>query len=199
MPKADRNTTELPAAEGGHVRFDKWLWAARFYRTRSLAALAIAAGQARHAGERVKVAHPIRVGDTITIRKQGIVWEVVVTALSPRAAGPPQGASCSPSGGSAAAKAASVGAHIRAAGPPQGTNRSPSGGSAAAKAASVGAHIRRGGAAEAATLYRETAASAKTREEEVLRRRAADAVQTRFPGRPTKRQRRKLEDFLNEP
>ncbi|HEX9301917.1 MAG TPA: S4 domain-containing protein, partial [Casimicrobiaceae bacterium] len=134
MPKADRNTTELPAAEGGHVRFDKWLWAARFYRTRSLAALAIVAGQARHAGERVKVAHPIRVGDTITIRKQGIVWEVVVTGLSPRAAGPPQG-----------------------------TNRSASGGSAAAKAASVGAHIRRGGAAEAATLYRETAASAKTR------------------------------------
>jgi len=63
----------------------------------------------------------------------------------------------------------------------------------------VGAHVRRGGAAEAATLYRETAASAKTREEEVLRRRAAGAVQTRFPGRPTKRQRRKLEDFLNEP
>ncbi len=54
-------------------------------------------------------------------------------------AGPPQGANSSPSGGSAAAKGASVGAHIRAAGPPQGANSSPSGGSAAAKAASVGA------------------------------------------------------------
>ncbi len=158
------------AAEMSHVRFDKWLWAARFYRTRSLAALAIDAGQARHAGERVKVAHPIRVGDTITIRKQGIVREVVVTALSPRAAGPPQGAGCSPLGGSAAAPAASV-----------------------------GAHIRRGSAADAATLYCESAASAKAREEELLRRRAADAVQPRFSGRPTKRQRRKLEDFLNEP
>ncbi len=82
---------------------------------------------------------------------------------------------------------------------PLDNQHSCSGGSAVAIAASVGAHVRRGGAAEAATLYRETAASAKTREEEVLRRRAAGAVQTRFPGRPTKRQRRKLEDFLNEP
>ncbi len=55
------------------------------------------------------------------------------------AAGPPQGANCSPSGGSAAALAASVGADMGAAGPPQGANCSPSGGSAAAVAASVGA------------------------------------------------------------
>jgi len=54
-------------------------------------------------------------------------------------AGPPQGANYSPSGGSAAAQAASVGAVIRDAGPPQGANYSPSGGSAAAQAASVGA------------------------------------------------------------
>ena len=56
------------------------------------------------------------------------------------AAGPSQGANHSPSGGSAAAVAASVGAHMSAAGPPQGANCSPSGGSAAAVAASVGAH-----------------------------------------------------------
>jgi 3-deoxy-D-manno-octulosonate 8-phosphate phosphatase (KDO 8-P phosphatase) len=55
------------------------------------------------------------------------------------AAGPSQGANCSPSGGSAAATAASVGA-VSAAGPSQGANCSPSGGSAAATAASVGAH-----------------------------------------------------------
>ena len=53
-------------------------------------------------------------------------------------AGPSQGANGSPSGGSAAAKAASVGVQIRTAGPSQGANGSPSGGSAAAKAASVG-------------------------------------------------------------
>ncbi len=60
------------------------------------------------------------------------------------AAGPPQGANRAPSGGSAAANAASVGALVRAAGPPQGANRAPSGGSAAVElaneAASVGAH-----------------------------------------------------------
>ncbi len=55
-------------------------------------------------------------------------------------AGPSQGANRAPSGGSAAAKAASVGAQLRAAGPSQGANRVPSGGSAAAKAASVGVH-----------------------------------------------------------
>jgi hypothetical protein len=55
------------------------------------------------------------------------------------AAGPTQGANWSPSGGSAAAPAASVGVVMSAAGPTQGANWSPSGGSAAAPAASVGA------------------------------------------------------------
>ena len=54
------------------------------------------------------------------------------------AAGPLQGANCAPSGGSAVARAASVGAES-AAGPLQGANCAPSGGSAAARAASVGA------------------------------------------------------------
>jgi len=52
-------------------------------------------------------------------------------------AGPPQGANCTPFGGSVAAPAASVGV-LRAAGPPQGANCTPLGGSAAAPAASVG-------------------------------------------------------------
>jgi hypothetical protein len=64
------------------------------------------------------------------------------------AAGPPQGANCAPSGGSAAGElvneAASVGVHMSAAGPPQGANCAPSGGSAAGElvneAASVGVH-----------------------------------------------------------
>jgi hypothetical protein len=63
----------------------------------------------------------------------------VCAQASIRAAGPSQGANGSPSGGSAAATAASVGARLRAAGPPQGANGSPSGGSAAATAAGVGA------------------------------------------------------------
>ena len=58
---------------------------------------------------------------------------------------------------------------------------------------------RRGNATDAAKLYCETEASMAAREEAHLLRRANDAAQPRFPGRPTKRERRKLEDFLNEP
>jgi hypothetical protein len=57
------------------------------------------------------------------------------------AAGPSQGANCSPLGGSEAAHAASVGVQVSAAGPSQGANCSPLGGSEAAHAASVGALI----------------------------------------------------------
>ena len=123
------------------ARFDKWLWAARFYKTRSLAAQAIDAGQARLDGERVKPAHAIREGALVAVRRRGIVVEVVVVACSDR----------------------------------------------------------RGSAPEAARLYRETEASVTARErEEIARRAAADAAPPRFPGRPTKRDRRKLEDFLED-
>ena len=61
------------------------------------------------------------------------------------AAGPPQGANCAPSEGSAAAEsfneAASVGVHMSAAGPPQGANCAPSGGSAAAELANEAASV----------------------------------------------------------
>lgn len=134
-----------PAAQAephaGRIRFDKWLWAARFYKTRSLAAQAIDAGQARLGEERVKPAHVVRTGDVVTVRRDALVWEVTVLALSDR----------------------------------------------------------RGGAAEAALLYRETDASLAAREAALGQRRAERATAPRFPGRPTKKERRKLEDFLNEP
>jgi ribosome-associated heat shock protein Hsp15 len=57
---------------------------------------------------------------------------------------------------------------------------------------------RRGPATVAATLYRETEASVAAREQALLLRKAADAVQPRFPGRPTKRERRKLGNLLGE-
>jgi len=58
---------------------------------------------------------------------------------------------------------------------------------------------RRGGAPDAAKLYVETPVSAAQREEELLRRRAIATSDPRTDGRPTKRNRRKLEDFLAEP
>ncbi|MFO1306206.1 MAG: RNA-binding S4 domain-containing protein [Burkholderiales bacterium] len=123
------------------VRLDKWLWAARFYKTRTLAAQAVDAGQVRVEGERVKTAHAVRAGERVSVRKAGYVWDVTVTAVSDR----------------------------------------------------------RGGAAEAALLYREDDASVAAREELARQRKAAAEAQPKYTGRPTKRQRRKLEDFLNEP
>ncbi|CAG0972948.1 Heat shock protein 15 [Burkholderiales bacterium] len=121
------------------MRLDKWLWAARFYRTRALACDAIGTGHLRVGGERVKPAHPLKVGDRVSVRRRGLAWEIEVLALADR----------------------------------------------------------RGSATEAATLYREDAAGAAARNEEIARRRAA--APPRFPGRPTKRDRRALDDFLDEP
>ena len=66
------------------MRLDKWLWAARFYKTRSLAQKAIAAGQVRLGGERVKPAQEVKPGETILIRKGDLQWEVAARALSDR-------------------------------------------------------------------------------------------------------------------
>jgi ribosome-associated heat shock protein Hsp15 len=122
------------------VRLDKWLWAARVYKTRSLAAQAIEAGQARVGDDRVKPSHGVRLDEEIVVRKSGIVWRLVVTGLSDR----------------------------------------------------------RGGAADAAKLYRETTESLALREDELARRKAAAASTPMWPGRPTKRERRKLQEFLEE-
>ncbi len=64
------------------VRVDKWLWAARFYKTRSLAQTAVAGGKVRLNDDRVKVAKEVKIGDTLTIRIAEYEWVVAVTALS---------------------------------------------------------------------------------------------------------------------
>jgi len=66
------------------MRLDKWLWAARFFKTRSLAAAAIAAGHVSVNGERAKAAKALRAGDAIEIRKPPFVHSIVVRALSER-------------------------------------------------------------------------------------------------------------------
>lgn len=64
------------------TRVDKWLWAARFYKTRSLAAEAIAGGKVQVNGERVKRAKPLQVGDELRIRQGPYEHQIVVRALS---------------------------------------------------------------------------------------------------------------------
>lgn len=124
---------------GTHVRIDKWLWAARFYKTRTLAAHAIEAGQVRIGGERIKTSRVLKVGDALTIRKEGLTWEIVVKVLAEKR---------------------------------------------------VSAQL-------AANFYEESDASRSKREQMIAQHHDAMA-QPRFPGRPTKRDRRALEDFLNE-
>jgi ribosome-associated heat shock protein Hsp15 len=66
------------------VRVDKWLWAARFFKTRSAATDAVAGGHVQVDGERVKPAKEIRVGDRLEIRRGEVRWTVVVSVLADR-------------------------------------------------------------------------------------------------------------------
>jgi ribosome-associated heat shock protein Hsp15 len=64
------------------VRIDKWLWAARFYRTRSMAADAVERGQVRVAEQRVKPARVVKLGDAILVQRGDERIECVVRGLS---------------------------------------------------------------------------------------------------------------------
>ena len=64
------------------VRIDKWLWAARFFKTRSLAAEAVDTGRVRLDGERVKPARALKRDDLLLIDNGADSWEVLVVALS---------------------------------------------------------------------------------------------------------------------
>ena len=65
-------------------RLDKWLWAARFYKTRALASDAIAGGKVEVNGDKAKRARPLKVGDELRIRQGHYEWHVVVRELSAR-------------------------------------------------------------------------------------------------------------------
>jgi len=66
------------------VRIDKWLWAARFFKTRALAQAAVAGGKVRLHDERVKPAKEVRIGDELAIHVGEYQWSVTVTGLSER-------------------------------------------------------------------------------------------------------------------
>jgi len=67
---------------GSKVRIDKWLWAARFFKTRTLAKTAIEGGKVQLEGQRVKVSREISPGDTLRIRQGWDEREIVVKATS---------------------------------------------------------------------------------------------------------------------
>lgn len=73
-----------PSQDQTHAtqRVDKWLWAARFFKTRSLAAQAVSGGKVEVDGTRVKPARRIRTGERLTIRRGVMQWVVVVQGLN---------------------------------------------------------------------------------------------------------------------
>lgn len=65
-----------------NVRIDKWLWAARFFKTRSQAGDAVDSGKVRIGGERIKPARNVRCGEILQIDNGSTEWEVQVHALA---------------------------------------------------------------------------------------------------------------------
>ena len=121
------------------MRIDKWLWAARFFKTRSLAQQAIAAGRVKLNDTRVKSAHELKAGDALAIRIGDFEWQIVVSALSDK----------------------------------------------------------RGPAEQARKLYQETEASREERARRRDLRRWGAEPASALKGRPTKRDRRRIEDFTS--
>ena len=74
----------MKSAQDGNVgvRADKWLWAARFFKTRSLATVAINSGKVYLNGTRVKPAHKLIIGDQLSIRKGIYTFMITVAGLS---------------------------------------------------------------------------------------------------------------------
>ena len=117
------------------ARVDRWLWAARFYKTRSQAAAAIEGGKVRLNDARPKAGAQVRIGDLVRVRSGPIERTVVVRGLGER----------------------------------------------------------RGTAAAAVALYEETAESLTRRQEREAQLKLMPETSFRGKGRPTKRERRKLE------
>ena len=70
-------------ADEGRQRLDKWLWAARFFKTRSLAAAAIAAGHVRWNGQVPKPARDVVAGDELDVVQGELRWTVIVRGVNP--------------------------------------------------------------------------------------------------------------------
>lgn len=119
------------------IRIDKWLWAARFFKTRSLATDAVSGGKVRLNDTASKPAREVKIGDRLAIFNGDTRWQVTVRGLSEK----------------------------------------------------------RGPAPEARLLYEETPESIAAREAEQMRRKFTREPAAEIHGRPTKRDRRRMERY----
>ena len=83
MSEDDAHDQETPPATPG-LRIDKWLWCARFFRTRSLAQAAVEGGHVQIDGGRVKASRPVRIGDCLCITRGQERFEVEVLGIPAR-------------------------------------------------------------------------------------------------------------------
>jgi ribosome-associated heat shock protein Hsp15 len=72
---------KISTEPGARLRIDKWLWAARFFKTRSLASDAVEKGRARINGANVKPSKDVRVGDIVEIDIDRLIWQVEVLGI----------------------------------------------------------------------------------------------------------------------
>jgi ribosome-associated heat shock protein Hsp15 len=75
-------TSRAGSSQADRVRIDRWLWAARFFKTRTLAGEAVDGGKVHVNGRRVKASRGLKPGDRVEIRRGHEEFEVVVVALS---------------------------------------------------------------------------------------------------------------------
>jgi ribosome-associated heat shock protein Hsp15 len=88
--------SEVAEGEGGGttLRIDRWLWCTRLFKSRTLAADAVGGGKVHLNGQRVKPAHAIRVGDRVSITRQGFEFECEVLKLPDRRGSAPLAQAC---------------------------------------------------------------------------------------------------------
>lgn len=72
------------------LRLDKWLWAARFFKTRSLAKAAIEGGKVHYHGQRIKVSKEVQVGDELRVRQGYDEKTILIKALNDKRRGAPE-------------------------------------------------------------------------------------------------------------
>jgi ribosome-associated heat shock protein Hsp15 len=94
MPQLLRARGTPAVTSADRHRLDKWLWYARFFKTRALATQSVVGGKVKVNGERVKPAHDLRPGDRLTISIQENTLEVEVLALPMRRGPASTAASC---------------------------------------------------------------------------------------------------------
>lgn len=84
MSRAHDDAADGAEAPAGRVRLDKWLWAARFFKTRAMAAEAVDGGKVDVNGERAKRAKLVGAGDLVRLRSHSVEWQLLVRDVAER-------------------------------------------------------------------------------------------------------------------